>query len=85
MLPSSPGQSVGLLLFFEHFGPVKWRRAIITVLIGGEPLDGRRFMRWNFVHLRQDRIMQASKDREPQRMPRIEGETEWIPLPRKRL
>jgi len=55
------------------------------VLIGGEPLDGHRFMWWNFVSSRKDRIIQAGEDWEAQRMPRIPGETEWIPVPEKRL
>jgi redox-sensitive bicupin YhaK (pirin superfamily) len=30
------------------------------VLIGGEPLDGHRYMSWNFVSSRKERIVQAS-------------------------
>jgi redox-sensitive bicupin YhaK (pirin superfamily) len=51
------------------------------VLIGGAPLDGPRFMWWNFVSSRKERIEQAKADWAAQRMGTIPGETEWIELP----
>jgi redox-sensitive bicupin YhaK (pirin superfamily) len=51
------------------------------VVIGGAPLDGHRYMFWNFVSSRKERIAQASDDWEQQRYDRIPGETEFIPLP----
>lgn len=52
------------------------------VVIGGAPLDGRRFMFWNFVSTSKERLAQASEDWEQQRYARIPGETEWMPLPK---
>lgn len=54
------------------------------VLIGGEPLDGHRFMSWNFVSSSKERIVKAGEDWEAQRFDKVPGETEWIPLPAKR-
>lgn len=51
------------------------------VLIGGAPLDAYRFMWWNFVSSRKERIEQAKQDWQAQRMGAIAGETEFIPLP----
>jgi redox-sensitive bicupin YhaK (pirin superfamily) len=51
------------------------------VLIGGESLDGHRFMWWNFVSSRKERIAEAADQWAKQEMGRIPGETEWIPLP----
>jgi redox-sensitive bicupin YhaK (pirin superfamily) len=51
------------------------------VLIGGEPLDGHRFIWWNFVSSRKERIAEAADQWAKQQMGRIPGETEWIPLP----
>jgi redox-sensitive bicupin YhaK (pirin superfamily) len=51
------------------------------VLVGGEPLDGPRHLWWNFVSSRRERIVEASADWEAQRMARIPGEHEFIPLP----
>jgi redox-sensitive bicupin YhaK (pirin superfamily) len=51
------------------------------VLIGGEPLDGHRFIWWNFVSSRKERIAEAADLWAKQQMGRIPGETEWIPLP----
>ena len=53
------------------------------VLIGGTPL-GHRFIVWNFVSSRKERIVQAQDDWEAQRFERVPGETEFIPLPPRR-
>jgi redox-sensitive bicupin YhaK (pirin superfamily) len=55
------------------------------VLVGGEPLDGHRFMWWNFVSSKKERIAEAAGLWEKQQMGRIPGETEWIPLPAQRF
>jgi redox-sensitive bicupin YhaK (pirin superfamily) len=51
-----------------------------VLLIGGEPL-GHRFMVWNFVSSRKERIVQAQDDWRAQRFAAVPGETEFIPLP----
>ena len=51
------------------------------VVVGGAPLDGPRFISWNFVSSRRERILQAGEDWEAQRMGQVPGETEFIPLP----
>ena len=51
-------------------------------LVGGAPL-GQRFMVWNFVSSRRDRIVAAQDDWEAQRFAPVPGETEFIPLPRR--
>lgn len=50
------------------------------VLVGGTPL-GHRFMVWNFVSSRKERIAAAQDDWQAQRFERVPGETEFIPLP----
>jgi len=55
-----------------------------VVLIGGEPLDGRRHMWWNFVSSRKERIVAAADDWAAMRMGRVDGDAEFIPLPDKR-
>jgi redox-sensitive bicupin YhaK (pirin superfamily) len=51
------------------------------VVIGGAPLDGPRHLWWNFVSSRKERIVQASADWAAQRMGRVAGDDEFIPLP----
>lgn len=51
-----------------------------VVLIGGAPV-GHRFMYWNFVSSRKDRLSQAAADWDADRMGHVPGETERIPLP----
>ncbi|MEH6438246.1 pirin family protein [Massilia sp. DD77] len=51
------------------------------VVIGGAPLDGRRFIFWNFVSTSRDRIEQAARDWEDQRFVPVPGDDERIPLP----
>ena len=52
-----------------------------VVLIGGEPLDGPRFIWWNFVSSSRSRIKAAAAEWDAHHAPRIPGETEWVPLP----
>ena len=51
------------------------------VVVGGAKLDAPRFLYWNFVSSRRERIERAKADWTAQRMGHIPGETEWIPLP----
>ncbi len=51
------------------------------MLLGGEPLDGRRFVWWNFVSSSRERIEQAKVDWRAGRIGQVPGETAWIPLP----
>jgi redox-sensitive bicupin YhaK (pirin superfamily) len=55
------------------------------VLVGGDPLDGPRHMWWNFVSSDKERILRASADWEAQRMGRVAGDDEFIPLPTNRF
>jgi hypothetical protein len=52
-----------------------------VMVIGGDPLDGPRFITWNFVSSRRERILEAGADWKALRMGQVPGETEFIPLP----
>ncbi|AKJ67240.1 pirin [Pandoraea thiooxydans] len=54
------------------------------MLLGGEPVDGERYIWWNFVSSDRARIEAAKADWQAQRMGQVPGETEWIPLPERR-
>ncbi len=50
-------------------------------IIGGEPV-GDRFMYWNFVSSRKERIQQAKQQWQDGEFPKVTGdEDEFIPLP----
>jgi redox-sensitive bicupin YhaK (pirin superfamily) len=52
-----------------------------VMLLGGEPMDGPRYLTWNFVSSSAERIEQAKQDWKAQAFPKVPGETEFIPLP----
>jgi redox-sensitive bicupin YhaK (pirin superfamily) len=54
------------------------------VVIGGEPLEGERFIWWNFVSSRKERVVQAAQDWDARRFADVPGETERIDLPVRR-
>ena len=56
-------------------------RATRAMLIGGAALDAPRFVWWNFVSSRKERIREAAHAWHEQRFPRVPGETAFIPLP----
>jgi redox-sensitive bicupin YhaK (pirin superfamily) len=52
-----------------------------VMLLGGEPLDGKRHIWWNFVSSSRERIEQAKEDWKEGRFSPVPEETEFIPLP----
>jgi redox-sensitive bicupin YhaK (pirin superfamily) len=55
------------------------------MLLGGEPMDGPRFIWWNFVSSSKERIAAAKNDRREGRFDIVPGdESEFIPLPEDR-
>ena len=60
---------------------VRAKSPVKAMFVGGEPLDARRHMWWNFVSSSQERIEQAKLDWKEGRFGQIAGETEFIPLP----
>ncbi len=57
------------------------RDAARAIVFGGDPLDGERFVWWNFVAASRERIAQAKDDWANGRFDAVPGETEFIPLP----
>lgn len=52
-----------------------------VMLLGGAAMDGSRYLWWNLVSSRKERIEQAKQDWREGRFPSVPGETEFIPLP----
>ena len=52
-----------------------------VILLGGEPMDGPRYLWWNFVSSSTDRIRAAQADWAQGRFPPVPGDPERIPLP----
>jgi redox-sensitive bicupin YhaK (pirin superfamily) len=52
-----------------------------VMILGGAPLDGPRFIEWNFVASSREKIDAAKHAWSEQRMGAVPGETEFIPLP----
>lgn len=54
-------------------------------IFGGEAFPEERFIFWNFVSSRKERIEEAKKAWTEQTFPKIEGETGFVPLPEPRI
>ncbi len=52
-----------------------------TMFLGGAALEGPRYIWWNFVSSRRERIEAAKEDWKTGRFSPVPGETEFIPLP----
>ncbi len=83
VLPSAQRQAIGPFLFFDHFGPVTEQPGDNkrTSAGAGRCTPGARFIWWNFVSSRKERIAQAARDWQQQQLGRVPGENESIPLP----
>ena len=55
-----------------------------AMLLGGEKLDGERFIEWNFVASSREKIDAAKLAWSNQEMGKVPGEIEWIPLPERK-
>ena len=53
------------------------------MFLGGAAMEGPRYVWWNFVSSRKERIEQAKEDWKSGRFKPVPGETEFIPLPEK--
>ena len=51
------------------------------VIVGGAAMDGPRYIWWNFVSSRKERIEQAKADWKEARFSMVAGDSEFIPLP----
>jgi redox-sensitive bicupin YhaK (pirin superfamily) len=61
--------------------------AATVMLLGGAPIDGARFINWNFVASSRERIEAARTawgGYPNERFAQVPGETEFIPLPQKK-
>ncbi len=52
-----------------------------VMVFGGAPLDGPRYLWWNFVSSRKERIEEAAADWKAGRFAPVPGDPEFIPLP----
>lgn len=55
------------------------------MVLGGDPLRVQRLVWWNFVSSRKERIEQASTDWRAQTMGKVAGDSEFIPLPERKI
>lgn len=70
------------------FGPgdritVRAKKHARLMFLGGSALAGPRYIWWNFVSSRRERIEQAKEDWKSGRFAPVPNETEFIPLPEK--
>jgi redox-sensitive bicupin YhaK (pirin superfamily) len=71
------------LLVFQPGGRIMVRatRPARLMFLGGAALEGPRYIWWNFVSSRKERIEQAKEDWKTGRFAPVPGETDFIPLP----
>jgi redox-sensitive bicupin YhaK (pirin superfamily) len=60
---------------------VRASRRARLMFLGGAAMDGPRYIWWNFVSSRRERIEEAKEDWRSGRFRPVPGETEFIPLP----
>ncbi|MFO1039294.1 MAG: pirin family protein [Geminicoccaceae bacterium] len=79
------GQTFGpaqlLILRPEDEITIRAMTASRFLLLGGAPMDGPRYVWWNFVSSRRDRIEAAKADWQAGRFDAVPGDMERIPLP----
>lgn len=71
----------GQLIVFKPGNEIILSGNARVMILGGEPLEGRRHIWWNFVSSSPERIEQAKDDWKAGRFSPVPDETEFIPLP----
>lgn len=73
----------GEIAFFQRGKEILFRAQEPTrvLLLGGQPLDGPRYISWNFVSSSKQRLARAAEDWRNQHFARVPDETSYIPLP----
>lgn len=75
-----PAQHMAVLPSAQEL-TIEAKTAARIMLLGGKPIDGDRFIWWNFVASNKEAIEQAKEDWRAQRFGAVPEEFEWIPLP----
>ncbi|MBV8446671.1 MAG: hypothetical protein JO124_01650, partial [Hyphomicrobiales bacterium] len=57
------------------------KRRARLMFLAGAAMEGPRYIWWNFVSSRKERIEEAKEDWKMGRFAGVPGETEFIPLP----
>lgn len=66
---------------FNHSATIRAVNNAHVLLLGGEPLEGERFILWNFVASSREKVKVAGTRWSNGEFTLVPGETEWIPLP----
>lgn len=70
-----------IVLGQRHGAQLKLSKGAHLIVIGGDPFPEERFIWWNYVSSKKENIRIAADDWKHQRLPRVEGEVDFIPLP----
>ncbi len=78
--------SSGVLAVLENesSGTITTADGAHVMICGGDTLEGDRIIWWNFVSSSGERLEQAKRDWNEDRFDKVPGETDFIPLPKKR-
>ncbi len=83
--PDTTAFEAGQLLVLKPGAEIRLRGSELgstrMMLLGGEPVDGPRYIWWNFVSSSKDLIEQAKADWKAGKFAPVPGESEVIPLP----
>jgi len=75
------GQGTLLVLTPEREAGLSAPNGARVILLGGAPLDGPRYIWWNFVSSNQEAIVEAARAWRAGRFPKVPGdETDFVPL-----
>jgi len=73
-----------MLLFTSNTTPsIEARKESRMILFGGDPLSEPRFIWWNFVSSKKEKMEKAGRDWQSGQFPSVPNDPEFIPLPQK--
>jgi redox-sensitive bicupin YhaK (pirin superfamily) len=74
-----PGQM--LVTDSDTLQNIKFKKDTRVLLLGGQPFEKPRYLLWNFVSSRKDRLEQAKQDWIAKKFPKVPGDDTYVPFP----
>lgn len=75
----NPGQM--LITHTDDIPLIKFEKNSSVLLLGGRPFDKPRYLLWNFVSSRKERLEKAKQDWMNKKFPKVPGDETYVPIP----
>lgn len=70
-----------LITHTDHLEALHFEKGSRVLLLGGQPFNHPRYLLWNFVSSRKERLEKAKQDWMDKNFPKVPGDDTYVPIP----